>query len=127
MGKTLGFKWTLIVGAICWLLLYGCYATSKDWRLIVPSQAFHGFAYVFFIIGGQIYTKSVGSTEILSTMQALIFAATSGLGLLVGTRFAGVTMDKAKKGEQFEWRSIFLVPCVILIVCVLVLVLLFKG
>ncbi len=125
--NSLGYKWTLVVGAACWLLLYLIYLLEKPWWLIILTQSLHGFAYVFFIIAGQIFTKSVASEEILSTMQALIFAATTGVGLLVGTRLAGVIMDKFKREEKFHWRQIFMVPGAIALVCILVFVFFFKG
>ena len=125
--NSLGYKWTLVVGAACWLLMYIIYIGTKQRRLIIPAQALHGLAYVFFIIGGQIFTKSVASKETLSTMQALIFAATTGVGLLYGTRLAGVVMDKFRKEEKFQWRQIFMVPGAIALVSILVLILFFKG
>jgi len=121
-----GFKWTLIVGAGCWLLLYIIYVGSKERLLIIPAQALHGLAYVFFIIVGQIYAKSVASEEILSTMQALMFAATTGLGMLLGTQFAGAVMDKFKIGDKFQWRQIFMVPAAVALVCILAFLLLFR-
>lgn len=121
----LGFKWTLIVGAGCWLLLYLIYIGTKKRLLIVPAQALHGLAYVFFIIVGQIYAKSVASDKILSTMQALMFAATTGLGLLLGTQLAGAVMDKFKSEGKFQWREIFMVPAAIALVCIIALALLF--
>jgi len=125
--NSLGYKWTLVVGATCWLLMYIVYIGTKQRWLIVPAQALHGLAYVFFIIGGQIFTKSVASKESLSTMQALIFAATTGVGLLYGTQFAGIVMDKFKKEDKFQWRQIFMVPGAIALVCILVFMILFKG
>jgi len=127
MLNYLGFKWTLVAGALSWVILYVLYVVGRSWRLIVPAQAFHGLAYVFFIIGGQIYANSVGSKDILSTMQALIFAATMGVGMVVGTRFAGVVMDRYKEQGRFLWRSVFIVPCIILAVCTLALGLFFRA
>ncbi|MFQ6036398.1 MAG: MFS transporter [Sedimentisphaerales bacterium] len=124
---SLGYKWTLVVGAACWLVLYLIYLLERPWWLIILTQSLHGLAYVFFIIAGQIFTKSVASKEILSTMQALIFAATTGVGLLLGTRVAGVIMDKFKKEEKFQWRQIFLVPAAIALVCILVFAIFFKS
>ena len=125
--NSLGYKWTLVVGAACWLLMYIIYIGTKQRWLIIPTQALHGLAYVFFIIGGQIFTKRVASKESLSTMQALIFAATTGVGLLYGTQFAGVVMDKFKKEDKFQWRQIFMVPGAIALVCILVFMIFFKG
>jgi len=125
--NSLGFKWTLIIGVACWLLLYIVYVGEMPWWLIILAQSLHGLAYVFFIIAGQIFTKSIATKEILGSMQALYFAATSGVGLLIGTRFAGVVMDKFRKEESFQWRLIFLVPCVLTLACAIALVTLFRG
>jgi len=123
----LGYKWTLVAGAACWLLLYIIYIKEKPCWLIVAGQSLHGLAYVFFIIVGQIFVKTVAPKEILSSMQALIFAATTGVGLLLGTQLAGAVMDRFRKEQKFQWRPIFLVPGAIMLACILALVLLFKG
>jgi nucleoside transporter len=125
--SNLGFKWTLTVGAGCWLLMYIVYVGTKPRWLVVMSQSLHGLAYVFFIIAGQIFAESVAPEEIRSSVQALIFAATVGVGLFLGTQFAGVVMDIFNKEGQFRWRGIYAVPCLITLVCVVGLVLFFKG
>jgi len=121
-----GFKWTLAIGAGCWLLLYTIYIETKRWWLIVPSQSLHGLAYVFFIIAGQMFANET-APEIPGSMQALYFTATIGIGMLLGTRFAGATMDSFKKEDKFQWRRIFLAPCVLTAACTIALVLLFRG
>jgi len=60
-------------------------------------------------------------------MQALIFAATTGVGLFLGTQFAGIVMDKFRKEGKFQWRPIFLVPGTVALVCILAFMMLFKG
>jgi len=45
-----GYKWTLTLGAGSWLVLYVVYVTPRPPALLGASQAFHGLAYVFFII-----------------------------------------------------------------------------
>ncbi|MHC4483689.1 MAG: MFS transporter [Planctomycetota bacterium] len=127
----LGTKWTLIVGATFWLLLYIVYIQEKPRWLIVVSQSFHGLAYVLFVIVGQIFTDSFADSfakdEIRASAQSLLFAATTGVGLFLGTQFAGFIMDKFRKEEKFQWRQIFMVPGTIALVCILVFVLFFKG
>jgi nucleoside transporter len=124
---SLGPKWTLIVGATFWLLLYIVYINEKPQWLIVISQSFHGLAYVLFVIVGQIFADSVAKDEIRASVQSLLFAATTGVGLFLGTQFAGFIMDKFRKEEKFQWRQIFMVPGVIALVSILVFILLFKG
>jgi len=125
--RSLGFKWTLTVGAGCWLVMYIVYVATKPRWLVIMSQSLHGLAYVFFIIAGQIFAESIAAEEIRSSMQALVFAATVGIGLFLGTQFAGVVMDVFKKDDQFRWRPIYTVPCAITLVCLIGLVLFFKS
>jgi nucleoside transporter len=125
--SSLGFKWTLTIGAACWFLLYLVYVISKPRALIVISQSLHGLAYVLFIIAGQIFANIASPPEIRSSVQALVFAATTGIGLFLGTQFAGIVMDIFRKDDRFNWRSIFAVPAVIMFVSIIVMVVLFKG
>ena len=121
----LGAKWTLIIGATFWLLLYIVYIQGKPRWLIVACQSFHGMAYVLFVIVGQIFANSQASADIQSSTQAMLFAATTGIGLFLGTQFAGIIMDKFRKEEKFQWRKIFIVPAAIALICILVFVFFF--
>ena len=82
-------------------------------------------AYVFFVIVGQ---KFVGKApaEIQSSMQGLIFAATAGVGLFLGTQFAGVVMDTFAEDGKFQWSKIWSVPAAITLAGALTLLALFK-
>ncbi len=122
-----GFKWTLTIGAASWFLLYLVYVISKPRALIVLSQSLHGLAYVLFIIAGQIFANVASPPEIRSSVQALVFAATTGVGLFLGTQFAGIVMDVFKQEDKFNWRAIFAVPAVIMLASIVALVVLFKG
>jgi len=124
---SLGAKWTLVIGATFWLLLYIVYIKEKPRWLIVVSQSFHGLAYVLFVIVGQIFADRAASVETRASVQSLLFAATTGVGLFLGTQFAGFIMDKFRKEEKFQWRQIFMVPGVIALVSILVFILFFKG
>ncbi len=44
-----------LLGATAWLILYILYVAPSPRWLIVVAQAFHGLAYVFFIIAGQVF------------------------------------------------------------------------
>jgi MFS family permease len=102
------------------------YIVEKPPWLIVICQSFHGMAYVLFVIVGQIFANSQASDKIRNSMQALLFAATTGVGLFLGTQFAGFIMDKFRQEGRFQWRSIFFVPCAIAIVSILVFMIFFK-
>ena len=123
----LGTKWTLIVGATCWFILYLAYIKQTPRCIIIACQPFHGLAYVLFVIVGQIFANNLASDEIRNSMQSLLFAATTGIGLFIGTQFAGIVMDKFRKEEKFQWRQIFMVPAAIAFASILVFILFFKG
>ncbi|MHC4184667.1 MAG: MFS transporter [Planctomycetota bacterium] len=125
--KELGFRWTLVAGAGCWALMYLVYVGRKPRWLIVVSQSLHGLAYVFFVIAGQILAETLAPEQIRSSVQALVFAATVGVGLFLGTHVAGLTMDRFKKDGRFEWRPIFVVPCALTVVCAVAFILFFRG
>jgi len=127
LHEKLGTKWTLIVGATCWFILYLAYIKQKPRWIIVACQPFHGLAYVLFVIVGQIFANNLASDEIRGSMQSLLFAATTGVGLFLGTQFAGFIMDKFRKEEKFQWSKIFMVPCAIALVSILVFIFFFKG
>jgi hypothetical protein len=103
------------------------YILSKSRLLVTAAQSLHGLAYVLFIIAGQMFANIASPPEILSSVQALLFAATTGVGLFFGTQFAGVVMDACKRQDKFNWRAIFLVPAAIMLISIVVIVALFKG
>jgi MFS family permease len=127
MVQHAGYKWTLTVGAVCWLILYVIYVARSPNGLVVAGQAFHGLAYVFFIIAGQMFVATVAPKDVLATMQALVFMAQSGIGLFLGTQFAGIVMDKCRVDGRFQWQKLWVVPGAVMLICVLALALLFKG
>jgi len=120
-----GPKWTLAIGAACWAGLYVIYGMGKPRWLIVIGQSLHGLAYVFFINGGWMFTALVAPKEISASAQSLLILATNGLGLFLGTQLAGITMDKCKAGDQFQWRAIWTVPLAITLAGAVILAVVF--
>ena len=121
-----GFQWTLAIGAAVWLLLYVAYAIGKPRMLIISVQPLHGLAYMLFIIVGQIFAGAVGA-DAPSSMQALIFMATVGIGMFLGTQLAGIVMDKCSIAGKFQWRKIWMVPLAIMLAGTVVMATIFKG
>ncbi len=110
MLKEIGPKWTITVGAAWWALLYLVYVLKSPTWALVGSQTFHGLAYVFFMIGGQIYVGQVATKDIASSAQALIFLVTNGVGLFLGTQLAAAVMDRCSVEGKFDWSKVFMVP-----------------
>jgi MFS family permease len=122
-----GYKWTLTIGAASWLILFIIYVLPRPAGVIAASQAFHGLAYVFFIIAGQMFAGAVAPKGAEASMQALIFTAQSGIALFLGTQLAGIVMDKCRVEGRFQWRKVWMVPAAVMLICVLALLFLFKG
>lgn len=110
----IGFRFTLAVGALAWLIMYGAYIVGKPPGLIVAAQPLHGIAYVLFIIVGQIYANELAPEAIRASVQALVFAATTGLGLFVFTLIAGAVMDQFSVDGKFQWTKIWAVPAILM-------------
>ncbi|MBU4270734.1 MAG: MFS transporter [Planctomycetes bacterium] len=112
-GEYEGYRWIFIVGALCWTFLYITYVVSKRALWVMLIQAFHGLAYVFFMIGGQMFVGKMAPEAIGASAQSLIFIATNGIGLFLGTQLAGLVMQRNSVGEKFQWTKIWSVPLAI--------------
>jgi MFS family permease len=111
--KSLGFHWIFVIGGLCWALLYFTYLASRwAWPLVIV-QAFHGLAYMFFLVGGQIFVSDVAPKEISGSAQSLIFVATTGIGFFLGAQFAGRVMEWNSTDGKFRWPRIWIVPLAI--------------
>jgi MFS family permease len=121
----LGPKWTITLGAVCWLLLYVVYVMKFPKTVIVFAQVLHGLAYVFFMIAGQMHANDVAPEGLGGSAQSLIFWATNGIGLFLGTQLAGMVMDRFSAEGKFNWSKVFLVPLLCTLAGTLALALLF--
>ena len=109
------------------MALYLAYIAGKPRALVIGVQPLHGLAYVFFVIVGQIFADTVAPAGIRSSMQALIFTATMGVGLLAGTLFAGAVMDRSSVDGKFQWPKVWVVPCGIMVAGMLAMLILFHN
>ena len=100
--ENVGFQWTFVIGSLSWSVLFLTYILTKTSLPIVCIQAFHGLAYVFFIICGQKFVGAVAPEEIGAAAQSLLAIATTGIGLFVGTQLAGIVMERNSTGGKFQ-------------------------
>jgi MFS family permease len=125
--KNWGYQWTFVIGATCWSVLFLTYILSKNSLSVVIIQAFHGLAYVFFIIGGQDFVGNTAPASILASAQSLLAIATTGIGLFVGTQLAGMMMERNSIGGKFQWNKIWAVPLGITLAGAIAFAVLFKA
>ena len=118
--KKFGFKKTILVGMLAWVIRYALFAfgnTDDLFFMLLIGIALHGLCYDFFFVSGQIYTDSKAGKKIKSAAQGLITLATYGVGMLIGFWIAGIITDQFITGQDavsgkdlHEWRSIWLYP-----------------
>jgi nucleoside transporter len=127
-----GMRKTLAFGVIAWPIRYIIFSIGTPVWLVIASLTLHGFCYVFFFIAGQIYVDSVAPKDIRASAQALFALVTWGLGMYLGTMFAGWIQNffsEIGSGGNIistNWTGVFLVPCALTVICALAFFFLFK-
>lgn len=129
-----GFKKTILLGMLAWVLRYALFAYGNAGELtfmLITGIALHGICYDFFFVSGQIYTDAKAGAKYKSSAQGLITLATYGIGQLIGFWVAGyVTEHYAAVRDaglgQF-WQQVWLVPAAIAFVVMLIFLVLFKD
>jgi MFS family permease len=110
------------IGIAMWLAMYAVYALMPRRLPVILSQALHGLAYTFFIWVGFVYVNEVAPQDIRGSAQGLYTVVLFGFGFFLGTQFTGIVMDKLKTPQgSFRWRQLFLVPCVMTLICLIVM------
>lgn len=129
--KRFGFKKTLLVGMMAWVLRYALFAfgdADGGLYLLIIGIALHGICYDFFFVSGQIYTDSKAGEKFQSAAQGLITLATYGIGMLIGFAIAGQVSDHYLIADGVHnWKSIWMIPSGIAILVVLFFLFLFKD
>jgi MFS family permease len=121
-----GYQWTFAIGALCWTVLFATYVLTKQSLAIMLIQAFHGLAYVFFMVGGQKFVGFMAPGEISGSALSLLAIATNGIGLFLGTQLAGYVMEKNSVAGKFQWSKIWAVPLAITLAGAVVFAVAFK-
>ena len=108
--KNAGYKWTLTLGAVSWLILFILYVIprprGRDRR--GPGVSRHRVCVLHHRRAD--VRRGGGAEGAGASMQALIFTAQSGIGLFLGTQLAGIVMDKFRVEGRFQWRKVWMVP-----------------
>lgn len=123
----IGYGPTLALGICSWSAMYFCYAMLRPRWLVVGSMMLHGLAFASFYDTAFIYVHKKAPSDIIGSAQSLYQMVAFGLGLFCGTQIAGLVMDSLRRDGHFRWRPIFLIPCVLLFLCGLACLVVFKG
>jgi nucleoside transporter len=124
-----GVKNMLLIGITAWLLRYIFFAfgnmNSNMWMLYT-GIILHGVCYDFFFVTGYMYTEKKAGEKIKNAAQGLFTLASYGIGMVIGTYFSGLVVDRYTEGGAHFWNSIWLVPAYISIFVLIFFVLFFK-
>lgn len=122
----LGARKLLAFGVIAWPIRYMIFAIGGPLWLVVASLMLHGFCYVFFFVVGFIYVDKVAPPDIKASAQALVAIVVLGLGRFIGSIFAGWVQTYFTVDGVANWTNIFLVPCILTVLCAVGFLLFFK-
>lgn len=123
----LGARKLLAMGAIAWPIRYAIFAFLPINWLVAASLSLHGFCYVFFFVVGFIYVDQVAPKDIRASAQALVAIVVLGMGRFLGSRFAGAVQGHYTSNGATNWQSVFLVPCVLTVICAVAFVFFFRD
>lgn len=129
--KKFGFKKTILVGMLAWVIRYLLFAygsSGESTFMLLIGIALHGICYDFFFVSGQIYTDSKAGEKIKSAAQGLITLATYGVGMLVGFWIAGKIVDyNLLTDGTHNWFDIWVAPAIFAGVVMIIFAILFKN
>lgn len=131
----LGVKYMLLVGMLAWVVRYGLFSAAADdlvREMVLGGIILHGICYDFFFVTGQIYTDQKAPKAIQASAQGLIALVTYGLGMVIGTYFAGwivksYTTLTDEGAATYAWQSIWLVPAVMALAVTILFALVFRD
>lgn len=127
--NSIGVKKMLILGMIAWILRYVFFAFGNidaNLWMLYAGIILHGICYDFFFVTGYMYTEKKAGEKIKNAAQGLFTFATYGVGMVIGTRFSGITTDYYSVDGAFQWQSIWMVPAYIAIAVLVYFLLFFK-
>jgi len=122
----IGLRKVLVIGVLAWPARYIIFAIGKPVWLVIASLSLHGFCFVFFFTAAFIYVDTVSPKDIRHSAQSLITLVTYGIGNYIGSLFAGKVQTYFTTDAGTNWTNVFLVPCVLTILCALAFLLFFK-
>jgi nucleoside transporter len=124
--KRYGMRKTLAIGVIAWPIRYIIFAIGGPPWLVIASLALHGFCYVFFFVAAFIHVDNVAPADIRASAQSMIAIVALGLGRFLGSLFAGWIKTIFTTGSDTNWTGVFLVPCVLTVLCAVAFMIFFR-
>jgi nucleoside transporter len=126
-----GVRKTMALGIIAWPIRYAIFAYGQPKGLVIAALTLHGICYVCFFVVCYIYVNSVATPDIRASAQAFITFVVLGLGMFLGSIFAGwirdfFTVGGTPAAPVVDYMKVFLVPCLLTVLCAIVFLIAFR-
>lgn len=130
----IGVKKTLLIGMLAWTVRYALFGFATGGSMmpmLYLGIILHGICYDFFFVAAMIYVDNEAPVKIRASAQGLFALLSYGLGMVIGNKFAGIigdmnTVVQADKTKLIAWSPIWLTPCVMALVVMVLFAILFK-
>jgi nucleoside transporter len=138
MLKKFGYKKTIFLGILAWVLRYFFLAGSVNVAgmsaaLIFGAILLHGVCYDFLFIAGQLYVDEEANERMRGACQGFIAFILWGVGAFVGTMLAGQVLamnaitDAAGQVTGHRWQQIWLTPAFLAVGVMIVFLIFFRD
>ena len=120
MLRSLGYKRTIFIGILAWVIRYFLLAASVNQVemgtvLIFAAILLHGVCYDFLFIAGQLYVDDEANERMRGAAQGFIAFILWGVGNFVGSTLAGKsqalhTLAQPRGAIAHDWYGIWIYP-----------------
>jgi hypothetical protein len=121
-----GIRGVLIAGLVAWPARFAAYALGGPAEFVIGAQALHGVNVVCGFITAQIAVDRVAPAGARASSHALLAAATSGAGNLLGQLACGAALGAFSGPAGPDWPVIFALPLALGLVATAVLLVGFR-
>ncbi len=121
----IGLKATMTVGLLAWVVRNAAMASGDLAAFTFIGLPLHGVSYTFFTIVAALYIDREAPPHLRAGAQALLTFVSGGPGTLVGFFLSGWVVAHYTVDGETDWRSVWLVPCIVCALAAIVFVWLF--
>lgn len=127
----LGYKWTLVVGALAYSLRFALFAiaTPETRSIVLAANALHGLCYGCFFAGAFIYVERIATPDIRHSAQTVFGIIILGVGPVLAGLY-NQWLDKlhvsTPKGPVFDYRTFWFIQSAVAAGSMLLLLVAFK-
>ena len=126
--KKLGWRATMMVGVLAYVVRFGVYALLPEYTwLVVAINFVHGVCYAFFFASVYIFVDACFPHDVRASAQGLFNVMILGVGALIANSVGPWLLQSVFTVDGItDFRSMFLIPIAISVLSALVLALGFK-